>query len=125
MLPRSCHQRLLPSITGCPAGSRRLSLVFPPAFRSADNVPDPNQPGITLGGGFECDLVAEGLELADVMTPLVVGVDPGVVEVRAKVMEGDVWIAEQMPDDDEHRAANRDDLSCLSRSIPTSTARSL
>src|SRR5215218_6403603 len=39
------------------------------------------------GGGFEGDLVAEGLELADVVAPGALSVDAGVVEAGAQVLE--------------------------------------
>jgi hypothetical protein len=53
------------------------------------------------GGGFEGDLVAEGLEFADVVAGLAGGVDAGVVEARAKIVEGGFVVVEQVPDDDE------------------------
>src|SRR5262249_7410678 len=52
------------------------------------------------GGGVEGDPVAEGLELADVVELFAFGVDAGVVEVRAEVVEAGVGVAQQVPDDD-------------------------
>ena len=45
------------------------------------------------GGGFEGDLVAQGLELADVVALGAVGVDAGVVEAGAQVVEATVGSA--------------------------------
>src|SRR5262249_9446436 len=61
------------------------------------------------GGGVEGDPVAEGLELADVVELFAFGVDAGVVEVRAEVVEAGVGVAQQVPDDDEDGAADGDD----------------
>ena len=46
------------------------------------------------GGGFEGDAVAEGLELADVVALLGVGVDVAVVVVGAEVVEAGVGVGE-------------------------------
>lgn len=65
------------------------------------------------GSGFERDLVAEGLELADVVAHLAVEVDVGVVVVGPEVMELGSVVAEQVPGDDQDGAADRDDGSLL------------
>ena len=65
------------------------------------------------GRGFEGDLVAEGLEFADVVAHLAVEVDPEVVVVGSEVAELGVVVAEQVPGDDEDRSADRDDGSFL------------
>src|SRR5918994_4668208 len=61
------------------------------------------------GGGFEGDLVAQGLELADVVALGAVGVDAGVVEAGAEVTEAGVRVGQQVPDDDQDGPADRDD----------------
>ena len=66
------------------------------------------------GRGFEGDLVAEGLELPDVVALLAVGADAGVVELGAEVVEAGVGVGQQVPDDDQDRAADRDDGLLLS-----------
>ena len=66
-----------------------------------------------LGGGFEGDLVAKGLEFADVVMHFAVEVNAGVVVVGPEVAELGVVIAEQVPGNDEDRAADRDDGSFL------------
>jgi hypothetical protein len=65
------------------------------------------------GSGFEGDLVAEGFELADVVAPGAVGVDTGVVEVRAEVTAVGVGVGQQVPDDDQDGPADRDDRLLL------------
>ena len=47
--------------------------------------------------------------MADVVALLAVGVDAGVVEVGAEVVEAGVGVGEQVPDDDQDGAADRDD----------------
>jgi hypothetical protein len=54
--------------------------------------PDPIRVALVVwwagsGGGFEGDLVAEGLELADVVALGAFGTAAGVVEARAQVLE--------------------------------------
>ena len=61
------------------------------------------------GGGFEGDLVAEGLQLVDVVALGAVGVDAAVVEAGAEVTEADVGVGQQVPDDDQDGPADRDD----------------
>ena len=54
-----------------------------------------------LGGGFEGDAVAEGVELADVVADLAVDVDAVEVVVAAEVVEAGGGIGEEVPDDDQ------------------------
>jgi hypothetical protein len=60
------------------------------------------------GRGFEGDLVAECLELADVVASFGLGVDVAVVVIGAELVEAGVGVGEQVPDDHEDRAADRD-----------------
>src|SRR3954447_3382892 len=60
------------------------------------------------GGGFEGDLVAEGFEVADVFPLAAFGAEPVGVEVRAEVVEVGVGVGEQVPDDGQDRATDRD-----------------
>src|SRR5512132_518362 len=69
----------------------------------------PNTTALGLGGGFEGDLVAERFELADVVALAAFGVDAGVVEVGAEVVEAGVGVRQQVPDDDQDGAADGDD----------------
>ena len=61
------------------------------------------------GGGFQGDLVAEGFELADVVALGALRVDPGVVEAGTEVVIAGLGIGQQVPDDDQDGAADRDD----------------
>src|SRR5688572_5985573 len=70
------------------------------------------------GGGFEGDPVAEGFELADVVAFPGIGVDVSGEVVGAEVGEAGVGISEQVPDDDQNGAADRDD-----RLLPASASR--
>src|SRR5512132_1011534 len=65
--------------------------------------------GARSGGGFQGDLVAEGLQLAEVVAPGALRVDPGVVEAGAQIVEASGRVGQQVPDDDQDRAADRDD----------------
>ncbi|MER7127312.1 hypothetical protein, partial [Micrococcus luteus] len=58
--------------------------------------------------GFEGDAVAEGFELADVVAFLAVGVGAPGVEVGAQVNEVRLGVGQQVPDDDQDGAADRD-----------------
>jgi hypothetical protein len=49
--------------------------------------------------GFECDLIAERFELADMVTSLGDGVDVAVVVVGAEFVESGVGVGEKVPDD--------------------------
>jgi hypothetical protein len=90
-----------PKIDGEPAGgSTRRSAAEPGPSRWM---------GARSGGGFEGDHVAEGFELADVVALAALGVDPGVVEARAEVLVVDGGVGQQVPDDDQDGAADRDD----------------
>jgi hypothetical protein len=57
--------------------------------------------GAGSGGGFEGDLAAQGLELADVVALGALRVDAGVVEAGAEVTEAGVGVGQQVPDDDQ------------------------
>jgi hypothetical protein len=61
------------------------------------------------GCGLQGDLEAEGFELADVVACLAVRADAVVVEVGAQVVVAGLRIRQQVPDDDQDRAADRDD----------------
>src|SRR3954454_15150136 len=61
------------------------------------------------GCGFEGDLVAEGLELLKVAALLAVGAGPVVVELGSEVVEPSLGIRQQVPHDDQDRAADHDD----------------
>jgi hypothetical protein len=70
---------------------------------------------------LEGDLVAERLELADVVALGAFGVDAGVVEAGAQVLEPCGRVGQQMPDDDhvpddEPSSAGR--LGCLAKASP-------
>jgi hypothetical protein len=65
--------------------------------------------GARSGGGFEGDLVAKGLELADVVALGALSVDAGVVEAGAQIVEAGGRVGQQVPDDDQDGAADRDD----------------
>src|SRR3954451_2980500 len=64
--------------------------------------------GDRSGGRFEGDLVAEGFEVADVFALAAFGAEPVGIEVRAEVVEVGVGVGEQVPDDGQDRAADRD-----------------
>src|SRR4029453_14181531 len=61
------------------------------------------------GGGFEGDLVAEGLQLADVVALGALRTDAGVVEAGAQVLEVGLWVGQQVPDNDQDGPADRND----------------
>src|SRR5690348_13744818 len=63
---------------------------------------------VGLGGGFEGDLVAEGLELAEVGAHLAAVADVGVVEVRAEVVVAGLGVGQQVPEDHQEGAADGD-----------------
>jgi hypothetical protein len=66
---------------------------------------------VPLGDGLERDLVAEGLQLADVVALAAFSIDAGVVEAGSQILEVSVRIGQQVPDDDQDGAADRDDGS--------------
>jgi hypothetical protein len=68
------------------------------------------------GAGLEGDLVAENLQLADVVALGAFGTDPGVVEANAEVVEMGLWVGQQVPGDDQDGPADRDDRSFLAPS---------
>src|SRR3954453_13702151 len=65
--------------------------------------------GVPARCGVEGDSEAEGLELSNVLALLGLGVDVPREVVRAEVVEARVRLGEQVPDDDQHGAADRDD----------------
>src|SRR5512133_2692056 len=68
------------------------------------------------GGGFEGDLVAEGLQLADVVALGAFRTDAGVVEAGAQVLEPYGRVGQQVPDDDQDGPADRHDGALLAAS---------
>ena len=60
------------------------------------------------GGGFEGDPVAEGGELGDVVTHAAFDVDAAGVVVGSEVAEAGEGVGEQVPDDDQDGAGDRD-----------------
>src|SRR4029450_8434387 len=68
------------------------------------------------GGGFEGDLVAEHLQLADVVALGALSVEAGVIEANAEVVEMGLWVGQQVPGDDQDGPADRDDRSFLATS---------
>jgi len=52
-----------------------------------------------LRGGFEGDFEAEGFKLADVVASLTRRVGAGVVEVGPEVVEADLGVGQQVPDE--------------------------
>ena len=60
------------------------------------------------GGGFEGDAVAHRHQLRDVVADLAFGVDPAGVVVGAEVVEPGGGVGEQVPDDDQDGAGDRD-----------------
>lgn len=65
------------------------------------------------GRGFEGNLVAEGLELADEVPGLAGGVEMALVPVVADLLVGGVRVVDQMSGDDEYRAGDGDQGFCL------------
>src|SRR3954453_1975042 len=65
------------------------------------------------GGGVEGHRVAELLQFTDVLADFALGVGAGGVVVRAEVDELGLLVGEQRPDDDQDRAADRDDGAVL------------
>ena len=59
--------------------------------------------------GFEGDGVAEGLQLADVVADCLFGVDAVGVVVDAEVVEACGGVGEQVPDDHQDGAGDRDE----------------
>jgi hypothetical protein len=78
-------------------------------------------------GGFEGDLVAEGLELADVVAHGAFRTDAGVVEAGAEVVEPEGRVGQQVPDNDQDGPADRDDgvLLAASTGDPPEVSRRL
>jgi len=83
-------------------------------------------PGAVIGPGQgrygsdglgEGDLEAEGLDLADVVTELAVGVGPGLVVAGAEVGVPDGGVGEQVPDD------GQDSSWVLGRGVPAKLGR--
>src|SRR4051812_10767159 len=69
----------------------------------------PNRSGCWVEGHGE----SESLKFADVVADLALGVGAGVVVAGAEVDEVDVLIGEQLPDDGQDGAADRDDGAVL------------
>src|SRR3954454_2333391 len=65
--------------------------------------------GRVSGGGLQVDLVAEGVQGADVVADGALGAAAGVVVVGSEFGEGGLLVAEQVPDDGEDGAADGDD----------------
>src|SRR5215216_7013345 len=65
--------------------------------------------GAGSGSRYEGDPVAQGLQLADVVAFGALGVDVGVVKAGAQVVVAQVGVGQQVPDDDQDRAAHRHD----------------
>jgi hypothetical protein len=61
------------------------------------------------GGGLQGDLVAQRLQLADVVALAALGVDAALVEARAQIVEAGGRVGQQVPDDDQDGAADRHD----------------
>ena len=64
---------------------------------------------IWSGGGFEGDAVAHRDQLGDVVAVLAFGVDAAGVVVGAEVAEAGGGVGEQVPDDDQDGAGDRDE----------------
>src|SRR6202171_4002512 len=60
------------------------------------------------GGGFEGDSEAQRGELGDVVAHPAFDVDPGDVVVGSEVVEAGEGVGEQVPDDDQDGAGDRD-----------------
>src|SRR3954453_9831508 len=60
-------------------------------------------------GRFEGDGVAEGFELADVVSFPLVGIGAAAVVVGAEVVEPGLRIGQQVPDDDQYGSSDGDD----------------
>src|SRR4051812_49678278 len=73
----------------------------------------PNRSGCWVEGHGE----SESLKFADVVADLALGVGAGVVVAGAEVDEVDVLIGEQLPDDGQDGAADRDDGSLLAAAV--------
>ena len=70
--------------------------------------------GTGSGGGSQDDgLSGEVLELADQVALAPVGVDPGLVVVRAEIVEAALGIREQVPENGQDRVAYSDQCSLL------------
>ena len=64
--------------------------------------------GFGLGGGFEGDSVAHGGELGDVVAHPAFEVDAAGVVVGSEVVEAGGGVGQEVPDDDENGAGDRD-----------------
>jgi hypothetical protein len=62
-----------------------------------------------LGGGFDGDPVAQGGELGDVVAQSSVGGDSVGVVVGAEIVEAGGRVGQQVPDDDQDGAVDRDE----------------
>ena len=64
--------------------------------------------GFGFGGGYRGDPVAHGGELGDVVAQLAFGADAQGVVVGPEVVEAGEWVGEQVPDDNQDGAGDRD-----------------
>ena len=62
-----------------------------------------------LGGGFEGDAEAQRGELTDVVADLAGGVNAMGVVVGSQVVKACGWVGQQVPNDDQDRAGDRDE----------------
>ena len=65
--------------------------------------------GFGSGGGFEGDPVAHRGELGEVVADLAFGVDAVGVVVGSEIAESSRWVGEQVPDDGQDGAGDRDE----------------
>ena len=96
---------------GCPGLTGKCSRVSGQAIATRRSMGAGCRCGtvyLGLGGGFEGDLVAHRGELGDVVAQLPFGVDAQHVVVGSEVAEAGCRVGEQVPDDDEDRAGDRD-----------------
>jgi len=77
-----------------------------------------------LGGGFEGDPVAHRGELGDVVAQLPFGVDALGVVVGSEVAEAGFGVCEQVPDDDQDGAGDRDQSLELAAALDETWAAS-
>ena len=66
-----------------------------------------------LGGGSECDRVAEGFELSNVTALLGRRIDVSGVVIGAQILVSGFWVVQHVPDDHQDGAADGDHCSGL------------
>src|SRR6185436_21177059 len=118
------HKLLRGSVSAAAEKSHRFSVQSTPDHRSCVHIQPDADPKMMvslasvrttlLGGGSECDRVAEGFELSNVAALLGSRIDVSGVVVGAQIPISGVWIVQQVPDDDQDGATDRDDCSGLS-----------